>query len=348
MTQSTGLTYRVNHSVNQELAAEGNGSAEWKWPCSIKFDGQQLWDKVKSSWRTDKNSSNNCWFEVLEKMKGFVFILNSNIRVRHLKVPTMKTLVKEKIKGAECPLNFNTENNKWNPDQILKNPGDSSYGLVEFSNGDFCCIHKLDINNGTIVSISQNETEVILQEPKAKRAGAAGGHLFPPTIENADDSSYPKSMSACTRKRNMVTATKGFGTQSSITYLDINGNFKGPYNSLYADVFMTRLGKKEKKIAAERDEHLREKLIEEMKSRLVFLMVLVSFQLGLTCEGHCNNLFASFADVVLRGEFENWKVTDPTLSNFDCVLLEYACSTGEMRNHQPLRAHTDGNKVTPC
>ena len=84
-----------------------------------------------------------------------------------------------------------------------------------------------------------------------------------------------------------------------------------------------------------------------MKSCLVFLMVLVSFQLGLTGEGHCNNLFASFADVVLRGEFENWKVTDPTLSNFDCVLLEYACGTGEMRNHQPLRAHTDSNKSHP-
>ena len=35
------------------------------------------------------------------------------------------------------------------------------------------------------------------------------------------------------------------------------------------------------------------------------------------------------------------------LSDFDCVLLEYACGTGEMRNHQPLRAHVDGNKSHP-
>lgn len=35
------------------------------------------------------------------------------------------------------------------------------------------------------------------------------------------------------------------------------------------------------------------------------------------------------------------------LSDFDCVLLEYVCGTSKMRNHQPLHAHTDGNKSHP-
>ena len=45
-----------------------------------------------------------------------------------------------------------------------------------------------------------------------------------------------------------------------------------------------------------------------------------------------------------RGKIMEWLTVDPTLSHFDCVLLEWCCSTGEMRNHQALTAHVDGNK----
>lgn len=45
----------------------------------------------------------------------------------------------------------------------------------------------------------------------------------------------------------------------------------------------------------------------------------------------------------------NWIVDEQNglLSDFECVLLEYACGTGEMRNHQALFAHTDTNRSHP-
>ena len=39
-----------------------------------------------------------------------------------------------------------------------------------------------------------------------------------------------------------------------------------------------------------------------------------------------------------------WRKCDSTLSSFDCLLLEWCCSTGEMRNHEALSVHKDANK----
>jgi hypothetical protein len=89
------------------------------------------------------------------------------------------------------------------------------------------------------------------------------------------------------------------------------------------------------------DENLRMKLIEEMKSRLEFLMILVQKNMGSASE-----LFKSFGAAVdrMQGEIQGWKSVDGCLTDFECVLLEYACGTGEMRNHQTLHAHTDDNR----
>jgi hypothetical protein len=67
--------------------------------------------------------------------------------------------------------------------------------------------------------------------------------------------------------------------------------------------------------------------------------------------GSAKELFRTFAAAVKRVQQDKtdseWKSADACLTDFDCVLLEYACGTGEMRNHQALHAHTDSNKSHP-
>jgi hypothetical protein len=81
-----------------------------------------------------------------------------------------------------------------------------------------------------------------------------------------------------------------------------------------------------------------------MKSRLEFLMILVHKKMGTA-----NELFGSFANAVRRVQKDPmaWMSADACLTDFECVLLKYACGTGEMRNHQALHAHTDRNRSHP-
>lgn len=88
---------------------------------------------------------------------------------------------------------------------------------------------------------------------------------------------------------------------------------------------------------------MREKLIGEMRSRLAFLLVLVEKNMEDPIK-----LFASFGEAVMRSKNnDDWKNVDAGLSEFERVLLEYACGTGDMRNHQALFAHKDKNKSHP-
>jgi hypothetical protein len=81
-----------------------------------------------------------------------------------------------------------------------------------------------------------------------------------------------------------------------------------------------------------------------MKSRLEFLMILFHKKMGTA-----NELFGSFANAVRRVQKDPmaWMSADACLTDFECVLLKYACETGEKRNHQALHAHTDRNRSHP-
>ena len=80
----------------------------------------------------------------------------------------------------------------------------------------------------------------------------------------------------------------------------------------------------------------------EIKSRLEFLLLLVQYNID-----EVTTLFTSFAHAVTKCNPGEWKSVDSNLNDMECVLLEYACNTGEMHNHQPLFAHTDGNPSHP-
>jgi hypothetical protein len=115
-------------------------------------------------------------------------------------------------------------------------------------------------------------------------------------------------------------------------------------NSIYPDLAMDRLTANSKRKRACIDRNLRMKLIGEMKSRIYFLLILVMKNMG-----SANELFKSFGTAVdrIKNGGKKWKSEDSLLTDFECVLLEYACGTGEMRNHQALHAHTDRNRSHP-
>ena len=89
--------------------------------------------------------------------------------------------------------------------------------------------------------------------------------------------------------------------------------------------------------------HLREKYTAEMKSRLRCFCIM----------DHCGlkNLHVNHWDSfnkALKNEpkkaFSEWCKCDITLLLFDCLLLEWCCSTDEMRNHQALSVDKNANK----
>jgi hypothetical protein len=270
------------------------------------------------------------------------FVEREGIAVRCMKIESMKHLPKDtrEINGAALPVCFDLENNRWNKGQILNNPGDGSFGLVQFGNGDYAAIGSVNIPNEVIEKLSRAETTCILKSKMGKRSGSAGGFLHP--CEDEEVKKDTISMSQCTTNNRLLTTSRGTGTAVTLHYMN-NGSYR-KVNSVYQDIAMDRSTSTQKRKKAYCDINLRRKLIEEMRSRLDFLMILVQKKMGLA-----SVLFKSFGAAVdrIQGEIQGWKAVDGCLTDFECVLLEYACGTGEMRNHQTLHAHTDANRSHP-
>jgi hypothetical protein len=339
---------QADRNLDQRLK-EYNNSVSLEWPAAVAYNAKQMWWNVKSKWILPIGSENGPidfeWWDYVTSMSSFqCFISEANVNVRCLTIPSMKKDPSEtcEIHGASLSRNFNTSYNKWNPGQILKNPGDGSFGLVQFGNGDYAGIGTVNLCNEVIAGLSRSETELIIESKMAKRAGSAGGFMYP-----VDDSGVRKdtiSMSQCTRKHRLLTTSNAKGTALTLHY--INNRKRRKVNSVYPDLAMDRNDSGGKRKKAVQDENTKRKLIEEMKSRLAFLIILVGKNLGTP-----NDLFKSFAAAVVRVIEGNsyWilEVQNGILSDFECVLLEYACGTGEMRNHQALCAHTDTNRSHP-
>lgn len=336
---------QANRNIKKLLDAYNN-SAKFEWPAAESYNVKSLWMNVLDKWKSQSEieaPDGLHWWYCLTSMKSFqCYLERDDVTVRCLKVESMKRDPREtrEINGAALPHNFNIPWNRWNSGQILKNPGDGSFGLVQFENGDYAAIGSVKISNEVIVGLAQSETSCILQAKMAKRCGSAGGFLHP-----CDDEEVKKdtiSMSQCTQNHRFLTTSSGTGTALTLHYIKKRKIVK--VNSIYADIAMDRNTAASKRKKAISDKNRRMKLTGEMKSRLEFLMILVQKNMGTAKE-----LFNSFAAAVMRVEKnkKRWMSADLLLTDFECVLLEYACSTGEMRNHQALHAHTDRNRSHP-
>ena len=116
--------------------------------------------------------------------------------------------------------------------------------------------------------------------------------------------------------------------------------------AVYPDMFMRRLNKSKKTKVAAHSKAYRDKLLVEMASRLRALAIVSHFKL----EPETERLWSTFATAVKEISSPaskarmQWLAVDSELTNWEIVLLVYACGTGEMRNHQPVAAHVDVNK----
>jgi hypothetical protein len=107
------------------------------------------------------------------------------------------------------------------------------------------------------------------------------------------------------------------------------------------DIYMHRASKEAKKITLEAFESERSKTIAEMKARLRAYAAVETCKLT-----NGQPIWSSFCASIemARTKHHYWQSVDTMLSFFDIVLLVWASGTGEMRNHQALGTHTDGNK----
>ena len=166
----------------------------------------------------------------------------------------------------------------------------------------------------------------------AGRAGAAGGIMVP--------TSRCRSLSKVT-KNDRVLCVRPRSTGLSLTYRNSQGIVKSR-NSVYSDLLMTRLSAKKKFQTMINSVALQRVTVKEMISRLR-AFILLDYRNILPIEDSLkgyNNITTE------RVQMEN-KFREIGRTPMESKLLSWACCTGEMRNHQAVKTHFDGNKSHP-
>ena len=166
----------------------------------------------------------------------------------------------------------------------------------------------------------------------SSRAGAAGGIMLP--------NSPCKSLSPITNN-DRVLCTRENSTGMSVTYRNKEGIVKGR-NAVYKDLLMTRNGAK-KRFKNILNSNAQQRLsITEMISRLRTFMLL-DFKKIIPIEESLKGFMSKSTDrIMMEGMFREVGRTP-----LESKLLSWACSTGEMRNHESVKTHFDGNKSHP-
>lgn len=282
-------------------------------------------------------------------------VATRDVYVRHLRLGSVSPQWDEKRyktekKTAETAMGGSYPNGYCYPDkQCLSNPGDGTIGLVSWSpkgtrigfpSKNYAMIDSSNVRNEDIVAMSHHETSgSIVSFDQAKRQSTAAGFLIPPLSTSHD----PIQMTVCT-KDNRVFLRKESSNSTYATALYINRDSQSveKVDSVYNDIHMARYSKAQKRRQAEQFASYRRTLCPEMESRLRAKSVLAHYGI------EQGDLWKSVNDACARSKDRvvvgHWKAIDPTISQWQIFLLEYGCSTGEMRNHQALKAHTDGNK----
>ena len=246
------------------------------------------------------------------------------------------------ITGGKHPPHF-----EYTRDQVAHNPGDGSIGLLVFGEEDFAMIDTSGISNEAIYHISADESKSIAEKEMGKRQGVAGGRFH--SSDNLDHD--VKALSKATKQSRVLVASKESSQSTRLDAFYVNYDYAPPtvinWPSIYNDVLMKRLKSTQKLRAALFCPYLREKYIEEMKSRLRAYCVMDHF--GFKNDYCCHWIsFTSAVDSICNGGgHEKWQAAVPGMCHFEMVLLEWCCSTGEMRNHQALSVHTDANRSHP-
>ena len=299
----------------EELYNKNIGSILYKWPRYVKH--------LKINNVFESLHINNEWLQEDE----FRSLLDSiEYKVIELQ-PRTENYNKEKWKYCGVGFNndFDVEKRK---NFFIKAPGNSIIGVIKFSQGnDFAMLSPSNFRNLYTVKFSKSETMVITKGLTSHRSGSSGGIVT--------SSTNSKSLSKVTENSRLLTRSKK-GVGMKVAYE--NMNTVKEYSGVYNQIKMRRLSKYEKKIHALKSDVYRHILISEMKSRIQALFL--ANYLGYIGSDSLKQFTETdqFSTKILKEMLKKGH------SKFDSMLLAWALSTGEMRNHQALYAHVDGNK----
>ena len=167
------------------------------------------------------------------------------------------------------------------------------------------------------------------------RSGACGGVVYSTTNSH--------SLSKVTKKTNSILSTHVNGVGVTCSY-ENNAKETKSYKSIYNDLLMQRMGHESKCASLLNDEILRMVTLKEMSSRIN--AYLLACELGLVNDDEVMTL-SKLNEIYYANEpYAQQMILFQSKghSRFESMLLVWSASTGEMRNHQSLAAHVDGNK----
>lgn len=294
----------------------------------------------------------------LETGAEFQTFCAEEVRVRRLHIEGPKETFHWRM-SAQGGRHPKTCDFRYDKGQTLKNPSDGTFGLVTWDaigvnntkQLDFAMIGSLGLENGDVVDICRNECNKILDMESQKRFGAAGGMTIP-HHSNIHDNLSLATCDAARGHRQYVNVAMKRATNAPCVYINIYSGRLVKLGSNQCDVLMARLSKNGKRLQMRREGSQVRKTLLEMRSRVKALLVTRHFGLDGCLTPTDKGIFDSLRETLQRLESwnlrKNWinvgRSLGIVLGMWDVVLLEYACGTGEMRNHQALYAHVDGNK----
>ena len=210
---------------------------------------------------------------------------------------------------------------------------ENDFGLIHLPRGnDFIIMVKSHFNELSVLEQSLNEMKDISSGKTSPRAGAAGGVMLP--------GSTCQSLSRVT-KNDRVLCVRSRSTGMSLTYRNSQGIVKSR-NSVYSDLLMTRHNAKKKFKKMLNSEALQRLSVMEMISRLRSF-ILLDYKNMLPIEISLKDFKNMTSDRIKMEE----QFQEAGRTPMESKLLSWACSTGEMRNHQAVKTHFDGNKSHP-
>ena len=233
------------------------------------------------------------------------------------------------VMGVSLPENIHVPSMKPN---LIKCP-DTDFGLIRLpEKNDFIIFVRSEFCEISILEQCLNEMKPISKGETSPRAGSASGFMIP--------SKQCKSLSNVTRNERIL-CIRNNSVGMSVAYRNKDGDVKGR-NAIYNDLYMSRYTSKTKFSHALRSTAYQRLLISEMTSRLKAFILL----------DNCDVLpihttifsFLKYDSERIEREKEFEAIGK---SRLESKLLSWACTTGEMRNHQAVKSHYDGNKSHP-
>ena len=217
--------------------------------------------------------------------------------------------------------------------KAIKLPDDCDFGVIILPYGDFLMICKSNFREMDSIQLCLSETLRMKEIHIQGRSGAAGG------IVSTDTNSH--SMTKYTKSKTNVFIPSQKGTGISCVYNNAFHEEKS-FNAVYNDVYMNRLNITTKILELQKNISYRRITIEEMKTRTYSLIL--GNALGLIEATDIETSFSYISNIGKIWVPQRLSKLSGSGILFETILLHQGATTGEMRNHQSLKGHVDGNK----